>query len=149
MSTAADPIAPLREWLRQWTACVRTVDFEAGRKMCAPEIVAFGTVAPFVEGIEDVMAAQWHKVWGNIRDFTMHDDRARGAIAGDHAWVATTWDSLGTRPDGSTFKRPGRATIALVRRDGRWLAVHTHFTLLLQGGPDMAPKPPDARAAPA
>src|SRR6185503_4381083 len=70
--SAADPIAPLREWLRGWTACVRAVDFEAGRKMCAPEIVAFGTVAPFVEGLDNVMAAQWHKVWGNIRDFTMH-----------------------------------------------------------------------------
>jgi ketosteroid isomerase-like protein len=142
--SADDPIAPLRAWLRDWQAAVRAVDFEAGRKMCAPEIVAFGTVAPFVEGIDNVMAAQWHKVWGNIREFTMHDDRARGAIAGDHAWVATTWDSLGVRPDGSTFRRPGRATIAFVRRDGRWLAAHTHFTLIpsQDGGPDMAPKPP-------
>ena len=100
--SAADAIAPLRAWLRDWQAAVRAVDFEAGQRMCAPEIVAFGTVAPFVEGIENVMAAQWHKVWGNIREFTMHEDRARGAIAGDHGWVATTWDSLGTRPDGST-----------------------------------------------
>ena len=129
---AQDPIAPLRAWLRDWQACVRAVDFEAGRTMCAPEIVAFGTVAPFVEGLDNVMAAQWHKVWGNIREFTVHDDRARGTIAGDHGWAATTWDSLGTRPDGSTFHRPGRCTIAFVRRDGRWLAVHTHFTLIPQ-----------------
>ena len=72
----------------------------------------------------------------------MHDDRARGAIAGDHGWVATTWDSLGTRPDGSTFQRPGRATIALVRRDGRWLAVHTHFTSHLWG-PRHGPQTPN------
>ena len=142
MTAQTDPIAPLRQWLRDWTACVRAVDFEAGRRMCAPEIVAFGTVAPFVEGIDNVMPAQWHKVWGTIRAFTMHDDRARGAIAGDHGWVATTWDSLGVRPDGTTFRRPGRATITFVRRDGRWLAVHTHFTLVPQdGGPDRAPGP--------
>jgi hypothetical protein len=36
------------------------------------------------------------------------------------------------RPDGSTFRRPGRATIAFAQRDGRWLAVHTHFTLIPQ-----------------
>jgi len=148
MAADLDAIAPLRAWLREWQARVRTVDFEGGRTMCASEIVAFGTVAPMVEGIDAVMDAQWHKVWGNIRDFTVHADQARGAIAGDHGWAATTWDSRGTRPDGSTFHRPGRLTVAFVRRDGRWLATHTHFSLF-PGGPDMAPKPPDARSAPA
>jgi len=129
---AGDPIAPLRAWLTEWQAAVRDVDFERGRKMCAPDIVAFGTVAPMVEGLDNVMAAQWHKVWANIRDFTVHTDRARGAVAGDSAWVAATWDSLGTRPDGATFRRPGRCTVAFVRRDGRWLATHTHFSLTPQ-----------------
>lgn len=129
---ADDPIAPLRAWLDRWQACVRAVDFEAGRAMCAPDIVAFGTVAPMVAGLDNVMAAQWHKVWANIREFTVHADRALGAVAGEHGWIATTWDSLGTRPDGSTFRRPGRLTVALVRRDGRWLATHTHFSLTPQ-----------------
>jgi ketosteroid isomerase-like protein len=129
---ADDPIAPLRAWLDRWQACVRAVDFEAGRAMCAPDIVAFGTVAPMAAGLDNVMAAQWHKVWANIREFTVHADRALGAVAGEHGWIATTWDSLGTRPDGSTFRRPGRLTVALVRRDGRWLATHTHFSLTPQ-----------------
>jgi ketosteroid isomerase-like protein len=145
---ADDAIAPLRAWLREWQARVRAVDFAGGRAMCAPEIVAFGTVTPMAEGIERVMDAQWHKVWGHIRDFTVHDAQARGAILGEHAWVATTWDSLGLKPDGSTFRRPGRCTVAMVKRDGRWLATHTHFSLF-PGGPDMAPRPPDARSAPA
>ena len=51
----------------------------------------------------------------------------------------TRWASLPIR---------GRLTVAFVRRDGRWLATHTHFSLF-PGGPDMAPKPPDARSAPA
>ena len=148
MAADIDAIAPLRAWLREWQARVRAVDFEGGRTMCASEIAAFGTVAPMVEGIDAVMDAQWHKVWGNIRDFTVHTDQARGAIAGDHGWAATTWDSRGTRPDGSTFQRPGRLTVAFVRRDGRWLATHTHFSLF-PGGPDVAPRPPDARSAPA
>ena len=40
--------------------------------------------------------------------------------------------SLGVKPDGSTFRRPGRCTVALARRDGRWLATHTHFSLFPQ-----------------
>ena len=126
---AADALAPLRAWLADWQAAVRAVDFARGKTMCAADIVAFGTVAPMAAGLDNVMAAQWHKVWGNIRDFTVHGDKALGAIAGDHGWIATTWDSLGTRPDGSTFRRPGRLTVALEKRDGRWLATHTHFSL--------------------
>ena len=127
---AADALAPLRAWLADWQAAVRAVDFARGKTMCAADIVAFGTVAPMAAGLDNVMAAQWHKVWGNIRDFTVHTDRAVGAVIGDQGWVATTWDSLGKKPDGSTFRRPGRLTVAFQKRDDRWLATHTHFSLV-------------------
>jgi ketosteroid isomerase-like protein len=127
---ADDPIAPLRAWLAEWQAAVRAVDFDRGKTMCAPEIVAFGTVTPMAVGLDNVMPAQWHKVWANIRDFTVHADKAVGAVIGEQGWVATTWDSLGKKPDGSTFRRPGRLTVAFQKRDGRWLATHTHFSLV-------------------
>jgi catechol 2,3-dioxygenase-like lactoylglutathione lyase family enzyme/ketosteroid isomerase-like protein len=124
-----DAIAPLRDWLRALQRCVRAVDFEAGRELCAPDLFAFGTVAEFVDGLDTVMDAQWRKVWGTIRDFTISADEARGGIHGDQGWVAAAWDSVGVRPDGSTFPRPGRLTIIFGRRHGRWLATHTHFSL--------------------
>jgi catechol 2,3-dioxygenase-like lactoylglutathione lyase family enzyme/ketosteroid isomerase-like protein len=126
---AADPLAPLREWLRQLQTCVRAQDFAGGRALCAPELLAFGTRAEMVEGLEQVMEQQWRPVWPRIRDFTIDADKARGAIQGDRGWVAARWDSLGARPDGSTFARPGRLTILFERRAGRWLAIHTHFSL--------------------
>ena len=127
---AADDLAPLRDWLRAWQTCVRAVDFAGGRALCAPDIVAFGTVAPFVQGLDVVEKEQWRRVWPVIRDFTLDVDRARGAVAGDRGWIAATWDSLGTLPDGGTFPRPGRCTLAFERRHGRWLATHTHFSLV-------------------
>ncbi len=127
---AADDLAPLRDWLRAWQTCVRAVDFAGGRTLCAPDIVAFGTVAPFVQGLDVVEKEQWRRVWPVIRDFTLDVDRARGAVAGDRGWIAATWDSLGTLPDGGTFPRPGRCTLAFERRHGRWLATHTHFSLV-------------------
>jgi len=126
---AGDPLAPLRAWLRQWQACVRAQDFGGGRQLCAPEMLAFGTRAEMVEGIEHVMERQWRQVWPRIRDFTIDVDKARGGIEGDRGWVATRWDSRGVRPDGATFPRPGRLTVLFARRDGRWLATHTHFSL--------------------
>ncbi len=129
LAAAEDPLAPIRDWLRRLQACVRAVDFEGGRRLCAPELIAFGTVAHFVEGVEGVMEQQWRRVWPQIREFTIRVDEARGAVDGDTAWVAAPWDSTGVRPGGATFARPGRLTIALARHDGRWLATHTHFSL--------------------
>jgi catechol 2,3-dioxygenase-like lactoylglutathione lyase family enzyme/ketosteroid isomerase-like protein len=129
LATSEDPLAPIRAWLSRWEACVRAADFEGGRRLCAPDLIAFGTVAYFVEGIERVMEQQWRHVWPRIRDFTIRVDEARGAVVGGAAWAAAPWDSTGVRGDGTTFARPGRLTIALARRDGRWLATHTHFSL--------------------
>ena len=125
----SDPIAALRTWLTEWHTVVRNQDFEAGKMLCAPDMVAFGTVAPFVTGIENIMKAQWEHVWPYIKGFTVDVANARGGIVGDHAWVAATWDSRGKRADGSEFSRPGRCTVIFARRDGRWLATHTHFSL--------------------
>jgi ketosteroid isomerase-like protein len=82
-----------------------------------------------VAGVDAVMDRQCKHVWPRIREFTVRVEEARGAIDGDRGWVATRWDSLGVRPDGATFARPGRLTILFERRRGRWLASHTHFSL--------------------
>ena len=129
LAGAGDPIAPLRQWLRDWQACVQAGDFAGGRALCAPELLAFGTRAEMVEGLDDVMEHQWRHVWPRIRGFTVRVDEARGGIDGDRGWVAAQWDSLGVRPDGTTFPRPGRLSILFDCRDGRWLATHTHFSL--------------------
>ena len=125
-----DEIAPLRAWLTAFAERVRAVDFAGGKAMCAPDMLAFGTFARMVENIDDVMAAQWYKIWPTIKNFTIRVDEARGGISGDTAWVAAPWDSLGTNADGSTYDRPGRLTMVLVKRDGRWLARHTHLSLV-------------------
>jgi ketosteroid isomerase-like protein len=125
----SDPIAPLRVWLTELHTAVRNQDFAAGKKLCADDMVAFGTVAPFVTGIDNIVKAQWEMVWPYIKGFTIDTANARGGINGDHAWVAATWDSRGMRPDGTDFDRPGRCTVILARRGGRWLATHTHFSL--------------------
>jgi catechol 2,3-dioxygenase-like lactoylglutathione lyase family enzyme/ketosteroid isomerase-like protein len=129
-AAGGDEIAPLREWLSAFAARVRAVDFAGGKAMCAPDMLAFGTYAGMVERIEDVMSAQWYKIWPTIKNFSIRTDEARGGIVGDTAWVAAPWDSLGTNADGTTYARPGRLTMVFVKRDGRWLARHTHLSLV-------------------
>jgi ketosteroid isomerase-like protein len=126
---AADEIRPLRAWLAEFQTRVRAQDFVGGKALCAPQMIAFGTYAEIVAGIDNIIREQWKRVWPEIREFTIHVEQARGGIDGDTGWVAAPWRSLGVRADGSTFERTGRMTVVLDRRDGRWLASHTHVSL--------------------
>jgi ketosteroid isomerase-like protein len=133
------------DWLVRFEAAVRASDFEAGRTLFAPDAVAFGTRTEMARGIDAIVAEQWRHVWPHIHDFRLGARVTR--IGDDTGWVATMWQttrpeagvSLTARPGRGTFvpeagasrtARRGRGTFVLERRDGQWLAVHSHFSLI-------------------
>jgi ketosteroid isomerase-like protein len=118
-----------RAFLTEMQTCVRAVDFERARPLFAEDAVAFGTYATVISGRDRLEQEQWRNVWPNIRDFTFRLDDLHCLGEASQICAVVTWDSLGTRPDGSTFQRPGRATLLLAERDGRWVAQHSHFSL--------------------
>jgi ketosteroid isomerase-like protein len=126
---ADDVEAAVRGWLRDLERCVRDVDYDTARPLFADDVVGFGTFGTILQGIDALAADQWQNVWPNIDAFNFELDSLRGGADGALAWAICLWDSLGRRPDGETFKRPGRATIILRRDGNRWQAVHTHFSL--------------------
>lgn len=125
----ATPPASPEQWLSTFEAAVRARDFAGGRAMFAEDAVAFGTWARAVSGLDNIVREQWQNVWPRIRDFRFDAD-ARVRTSGNSAWIAAGWQTEATGPDGRPFVRPGRGTFVLERRDGRWLAVHSHFSLL-------------------
>lgn len=129
MTDTDDTGAELRAWLETFAACVRAVDFAAARPMIAAEVVSFGTRANIVAGRENLIAQQWRHIWPTIKGFTFDFETLHWQRSGDLAWAVVTWHSQGSRPDGTPFPRPGRATFTYTRRDGVWLATHTHFSL--------------------
>jgi ketosteroid isomerase-like protein len=136
----------IRDWFRELQACVQAVDYDRAQKIFAPDVVGFGTYKDIAEGLATLRAEQWSNIWPTIQDFTFRLDQLRWGAQGDLAWAICPWDSTGRRDDGrrspgpsggdSPYYRPGRATIVLERREGTWLAVHTHFSLY----PDVKPK---------
>lgn len=122
-------LAPIRAWFEALQDCVRRVDYAAGRAIFAEDVVAFGTRAEVVSGLDLLVERQWSGIWPNIRDFTFVLDQLHGGVDGDLAWGVVPWTSTGFHADGTPFDRPGRATVILERRGGRWLAKHTHFSL--------------------
>jgi ketosteroid isomerase-like protein len=115
---------------------VRTVDFEGARPIFAEEAVGFGTYGAMLDGLDALVAGQWQQIWPNIEGFTFDVDSLRfGAACPDEGggklvWAICRWDSVGHDANGTTFDRPGRATVILERRDGTLKALHTHFSLV-------------------
>jgi ketosteroid isomerase-like protein len=126
----ADDLEPFREWFRTWGTCVAAVDFESARPLFAAEVVGFGTHAAFVSGLDALQAEQWSKIWPNISDFAFLVDKLVGAASGTSAWAAVPWTSRGYHQDGTSYNRPGRATVTFRKDADLWLGTHTHFSLL-------------------
>ena len=129
---------PLTETARSWLAalqrCVRAVDYAAARPLFAPDVQAFGTHAAVVSGRDLLEREQWRHIWPTIREFTFRLAEMRCVGGEEMLGMIVPWDSVGAGPDGRTFPRPGRATIILVLRGERWVAVHSHFSLAPSAG---------------
>lgn len=126
-------VASVRAWLSRFGDCVGEVDFASARALFAADVVGFGTWAEVLRGLDDLEALQWRKVWPTIDAFAFDVSGADVLVSPDGllAAVVAGWTSIGTGEDGSTFDRPGRATI-VVRRStpmDPWQGVHTHFSL--------------------
>jgi ketosteroid isomerase-like protein len=118
-----------RAFLEELQSCIRAVDFERARPLFSEEIVAFGTYAAVVSGRDRLEREQWRNVWPHNRDFTFRLDELHCLGDGNTICIVVPWDSLGMHSDGTTFQRPGRGTLLLAERAGRWVALHSHFSL--------------------
>lgn len=125
--------AEIAAWFEEWAGYVSAVNFQRARALFHPEVVGFGTYMEYVRGLDELERQQWRSIWGTISDFRFLTDRLICGVAGDgrQAWGIVPWTSTGYNEDGSTFERPGRATVLFVRDEdaGRWLAIHTHISL--------------------
>jgi ketosteroid isomerase-like protein len=129
-----DVIESVGQWIRSWGGEVASVDIAAARARFSPDVVAFGTYAEVVHGLDDLEARQWHNVWPAIDGFTFRVDDLVVIASEDRcqAVAVVPWDSIGKATDGTTFPRPGRATVVLRRSSptAPWFGVHTHFSLV-------------------
>ena len=129
----------VRDWLAEFAECVRTEDYERGRRLFAPGVYSFGTVAEAASGLDQLVATQWRHVWGSTRDFTI--DLQSAVIepgTGDSlSYALVSWRSYKTEPNGSDPERTGRATLIFCAAPNTThgiRACHTHFSKSPSGG---------------
>lgn len=123
----------IKKWLTRFAVCVRERNFAGGREMFYEDVVCFGSRAEILIGLDDLIERQWKEIWPNITGFHFLTDRFHCEMSADGrtACVIVPWISTGYHEDGTSFPRPGRVTILLVRdsEQGAWQAKHTHYSL--------------------
>lgn len=127
--TTPDPKEAARQWFALLEKSCASVDYESARRIFADDVVSFGTRMDIVSGLDTLQKNQWEGIWPNIRSFKIDLDNIHAGGDEHHAWGIATWTSIGFDGEHKPYYRPGRATVTLERREGQWLAVHTHFSL--------------------
>jgi ketosteroid isomerase-like protein len=127
-----DDLAGVKTWLETLAAHVREVDYIGARPIFAPDMIAFGTFTDFMTGRDVAEQQQWRNVWSHIDEFRFRSD-VRAIVSPDRLQAVgmAIFDSTGYHQDGTSYDRPGRATVVFVRDnvDAAWLAQHTHLSL--------------------
>lgn len=124
----------VRDWLTEFAECVRTEDYERGRKLFAQGVYAFGTVAEFASGLDQLVATQWRQVWGKTRDFTIDLDSAVIEPGQDDAlgYALVRWRSFYAGSGNGAPARTGRATLIFQPSPDAphgIQACHSHFSV--------------------
>ena len=124
-----NPAEAVNQWFALMERYCAGVNYEGAENIFAEDVVSFGTTMDIVSGRKALREGQWESIWGNISNFKMDLGNVHARGSGSQAWGVVTWTSIGFDGNHKPFYRPGRATVTLERRDGVWLAVHTHFSL--------------------
>lgn|GEM_PF-1012248 len=129
--------AGIVDWLKAFSAAVRAHDYDAGKQLFAPEAMGFGTYGDRLDGLETLVDQQWHTIWEITRGYDFDYETIELGVNEHLGWAAATWTSQKQDDQGVWQTRPGRATFIFEKRDGQWLAVHSHHSLhptLLRAG---------------
>ena len=131
-ATSPDELS-VQQWIDAWGAEVAAVRLTNARSRFSDDVVAFGTFADVVVGLDSLFRDQWSQVWPKIEDFVFLTDEMQTLVSPDRlmAVAVVGWSSTGIDEHGERFPRPGRATVVLSRPtvDADWSGVHTNFSL--------------------
>ena len=130
-TASAELTQVFHRWLERFAGYVRDVDYAAARPLFHPDVLAFGTHNDVIPGLDAWVATQWDNVWPKTSDFrfVLAQTSVLASPDGRMATVIAPWTSTGYHADGTSFQRPGRATMVFAKDAGGWLCVHSHMSL--------------------
>ncbi|WP_082434105.1 ATP-grasp fold amidoligase family protein [Devosia sp. A16] len=125
---AGVPPADTATWLKTWEQLINAGDYASARQLFATDVVAFGSLAETMNGLDALEQQQWRKIWGSNREFAFEAPAMVSASDGAST-VALRWHSKGMTEDGGWYERRGRCTLVLERRGRGLVCTHSHFSM--------------------
>ena len=118
------------KWLAEWERLINAVDFAGARAYFAENVVSFGTYADVLQGLDQLEALQWRKIWPTITDFKFEEPKI--LLFEDDPGIVTIvvlWHSRGKTTNDRWYRRKGRATLVL--KDGKdgLRCIHSHLSM--------------------
>lgn len=123
---------PILNWLKSFESYIKSRQFDEAKALFCEDTHAFGTWTFSMENLDELYNKQWNQIWDKIQDFSFDWQQVDLYTdpSGSSAHIAARWTTQAIDKDSNkTFKRPGRATLFLVNRNGEWKGRHSHFSL--------------------
>ena len=114
----------------KFSSAVRERNYERGRQLFAPEVFAFGTYSAALDGLEALEADPWRHIWSTTRNLIFDVQNMKCSGNDNLIWIAVLWQSQGQASHEEWFERRGRASFVIEHREGQWLAIHSHHSLI-------------------
>jgi ketosteroid isomerase-like protein len=117
-----------RRRLEEAQECVRMYDYVRARELYVEDHVFFGSVVFMGVGRDAQERDQFRVAWPRFQEITFRFDEMY-CFGGDQGLcIAVPLDVAPAQWDGTSARGSARATIMLMPREDRWVAVHTHFS---------------------
>jgi len=108
-------------------AAIEGGDIEAYARHIHPEFTQFGENDVYLASGKEPELRAIGDYLTRARDVHTEMHQPAVTIRGDVAWITYYWTDSGWS-GGERFTSRGKSTRIFVREDGRWLAIHGHYT---------------------
>jgi len=121
----------VKAWLVGFSDCVNQCDYGVAKTLFGDVVLYYGIHANLIHWGNDLADEEWSKEWPYIKDFKWIMEKRlvfASTVPAMHL-ACLGWTSNGYAADGKVFKRSGRATLLLSKRNTPLKCHHGHFTL--------------------
>lgn len=139
----------------------KVIDIQISEMLAAWQIGEFSLLKGYYADDVTVVSGAWEPAlvgWGKYLQAYMRQrervtnvrlDRSNTFIRvqGNFAWATYQWEFAGMA-DGNPSSAHGQTTLVLEKREGRWLIVHNHTSLVGEMQSPAAQQPPPAKQPP-
>lgn len=117
------------QWLNTWERQINERDYSGASLLFDADVLAYGTLAGQLRGIDDLIQNQWQKVWPLITDFKFDQPEFQN-FNGGFILIVSGWSSNHHKQRSIQHVRSGRATLVLKPVTSGLRCVHSHLSML-------------------